>query len=127
MYPPMPFETSFFTLNDEQGIFLHKAFTNSRLHLLIFTIISPYPTLQATDKDIGLNGEVRYALNQPRINPPPFDIDEVEGLLTTTAEFLDPDKTQKTLPYRLRVVAHDRSVLEPFQSTETDCYVSVKK
>ncbi|RUS82556.1 hypothetical protein EGW08_009686, partial [Elysia chlorotica] len=81
--------------------------------------------LTATDIDIGRNGEVRYDITLPRINPPPFDIEDVEGYLTTTMEFPESVQKDKTLPYKLDLVAYDRSIEEPFQSTEINCYVNL--
>ena len=74
--------------------------------------------------DLGRNGEVRYDITLPSQNPPPFDIQDVEGLLTTTSEFPETVKKNKMLPYKLDLVAHDRSIDEPFQYNDTVCYVS---
>ncbi|KAK3745550.1 hypothetical protein RRG08_040225, partial [Elysia crispata] len=81
--------------------------------------------LTATDMDLGRNGEVRYDITLPSQNPPPFDIQDVEGLLTTTSEFPETVKKNKMLPYKLDLVAHDRSIDEPFQYNDTVCYVNL--
>ncbi|GFN79862.1 protocadherin fat 4 [Plakobranchus ocellatus] len=82
--------------------------------------------LTATDIDSGENGEVHYALDLPLNNPPPFHIDEVEGLLITTDEFFEPERSTKIIPYRLSVVAMDRSREQiGFKSNQTDCYVNL--
>lgn len=82
---------------------------------------------QANDSDQGVNGEVRYKLDMPLVNPPPFNIDEVEGRMYTTTEFSDDDKNNKYLPYKLIAEAHDRGQdVEGFKSIQANCYVSGK-
>lgn len=78
--------------------------------------------VEAIDDDVGLNGEVRFALlNDKRGDSKTFEIDEVTGLLTLKRP-LDRERQKK---YEVRVEAHDLGVPTPLAS-DMDIHFYVK-
>lgn len=66
--------------------------------------------VRATDKDSGVNAEIKYAIKKGAYDA--FLIDKFTGVVTVSSQ-LDYDKRDT---YRIQIVATDSGVV-PFQST----------
>ncbi|XP_046405905.1 cadherin-23 [Ischnura elegans] len=86
------------------------------------TVGSTVIQVQALDKDIGLNGEVRYRLKQdPMGHWKTFRIDDVTGVITLK----HPLDRERQKMYEVRVEAYDLGIPTPL-SSDLDLTVYVK-
>ncbi|KAJ7370751.1 hypothetical protein OS493_030181 [Desmophyllum pertusum] len=92
---------------------LHSKWFNISQHTHTGTLLT---VMSATDKDSGLNGEVRYSLSYASNRDGAFSVGEENGELSVVGEL-------KAKEYRLQVVARDFGV--PSCSRQTDVTVNV--
>ncbi|KAJ7370756.1 hypothetical protein OS493_030186 [Desmophyllum pertusum] len=102
-------------VNDHCPVFnsLHSKWFNISQHTHTGTLLT---VISATDKDSGLNGEVRYSLSYASNRDGAFAVGEENGELSVVGEL-------KAKDYRLQIVARDFGV--PSCSRQTDVTVNV--